>query len=532
MTPAAIKITFIGLVAEKGSLPFRYLALENLASHLLNRFGDEVDIMVLDTQFVDIAEIITLVAKFSPDYLCISMPIGTVSLGEEVISLCKESCPSSQVVIGNIVATNATAELSARFPDAWIVTGEGELPLEMMVRQHLRRLNGTEALGLGYCFEKGLILNSDIDTIFGGFTPKYWDSWLARGGQALVEGSRGCLGNCSFCSTTHIHANRWTPRPLHSLRSELRLLHQRGVRWCFFVDDDFIGDSWDHALGIGRIIAEDCPGLKFGVSLRADSICERKGRHRLLQLAEWGLELVLLGMESGSGTQLGRFCKRASKEQNGRAITLLKDLGIPFSLGFLLDPLMSLEELRESIEFVRLHRVERQISHPNGILEVHKGTRYEQLAREAGLLRTLDLNTLSWHCSFADANVEVVCQRMQTLEKALQPLHKALTSEFRHITRGGIRKTAKGSLKAMLQTDISDYKFIMFGILEALSRMDQAAHVNTRATGLLSLESWICDVETRYRRLPPILEASHTAKDNLQSSVHGFLGGRSYANLA
>ena len=122
--------------------------------------------------------------------------------------------------------------------------------------------------------------------------------------EALVESTRGCTYNCSFCSIPsyykHAHGKRWRERSVGNICEELTQLIAEfpEIDLISFTDDNFLGfDSrfHDRAIQIARHIHSLKPEIAFEIVCRVDAVVLEPFK----ELASLGLVGGYLGIESG-----------------------------------------------------------------------------------------------------------------------------------------------------------------------------------------------------------------------------------------
>jgi len=162
-------------------------------------------------------------------------------------------------------------------------------------------------------------------------------SGLARG-TAYILGSRGCYGQCRFC-TIHFLSHgkaRWRGRSPDNIVEEMVEVREAlEASYFYFADPNFCGPGKrgrERAAALARGIRRRLPGITFGMECRADNV----EASLFAELKDAGLADVFLGVESFSQPMLDRFRKGLTVEQNVRAVQVLQDLGINLSLGFIM----------------------------------------------------------------------------------------------------------------------------------------------------------------------------------------------------
>jgi hypothetical protein len=129
-------------------------------------------------------------------------------------------------------------------------------------------------------------VRADIQTIAGGFS-------------TVVEASRGCSYDCEYCCRSGFR-KRLRFKSAKNFYKELQILAHRGVRYVFFIDENF-GIPWKK---YNEIICElSNQGIRFGFQARPDNFDDQKidllGKAGCIYI-EYGLEAneksLLVGM--------------------------------------------------------------------------------------------------------------------------------------------------------------------------------------------------------------------------------------------
>ncbi|HMK36251.1 MAG TPA: radical SAM protein, partial [Desulfomonilaceae bacterium] len=91
-------------------------------------------------------------------------------------------------------------------------------------------------------------------------------------------------------------------------------------------------------------------GITFGMETRPNDL----DGEILERLAAAGLQSLLLGIESGSESVLGRLCKSSSLQAGERGIRLCRSVGVEPEVGFLMfEPDGTVEDLERNLEFLQ-----------------------------------------------------------------------------------------------------------------------------------------------------------------------------------
>jgi radical SAM superfamily enzyme YgiQ (UPF0313 family) len=161
--------------------------------------------------------------------------------------------------------------------------------------------------------------------------------------------------------------------------------------------------------------------LEYDVSMTINSVYSSRAtdeqnqnrQHLLRKLKQAGLRKVFLGMESGSSSQLKRYAKGHTPTECAVAARTLSAQDIAIEIGFIMfDPLCTLAEIEENIQFLLENQLIGSVSSLFNEMRLQIGTRYltalekAELRLDARLFeREIDLNTLSHSYDYADPDV-------------------------------------------------------------------------------------------------------------------------------
>lgn len=419
-----------------------------------------------------------------------SVKWSTQEIAGQIINRVRQEVFISQplFVIGNIGSTHGYRELLIQntFVGILAIIGEGEKPLVEIAKIALQTsddfrnialykdivnvaVNYNNAIHVSKLKRMDLesyptIVNANPSDIYD----QEWDVYA-------IETSRGCpWGNCTFCSikkqfgiSNHPNNNgfdwRWKAFPMAKILSDISNFAKQGVRRFDIKDSEFFGpvhtaeefsktmsrvNEFANSLialneelrGVEKIIHNNTITITH-VSARVDTIYSanpieekknivRKNAYELLKAA--GLRKVYLGIESGSPSQLKRFCKGVSIDENKRAIEILRELGLEIEVGFIFfDYLSTLEELKQNIVFIEETRIYETDSRILGSLRIQKGSPYKTMAEKAGILGTEEHGQLSYNASFVNKEVEEIETLFSEWEKSTRKLVKILPSHLR-----------------------------------------------------------------------------------------------------
>jgi anaerobic magnesium-protoporphyrin IX monomethyl ester cyclase len=167
---------------------------------------------------------------------------------------------------------------------------------------------------------------------------------------ALIEGSRGCVHECTFCTQWQHWQGKWRTKSPKRIADEMEFCHQNyGSKFIWLTDDNLGAGTRIHDVS-EEIIKRKMPDdVTWFVQARCDDIIRNK--EALPRLRKSGLNWVLLGVENSEPSTLESFKKGISPEDAKTAVKLLKENDIfahaMFIIGNRKDTEKSIIRLRE-----------------------------------------------------------------------------------------------------------------------------------------------------------------------------------------
>ena len=170
---------------------------------------------------------------------------------------------------------------------------------------------------------------------------------------AIIEGSRGCEHNCTFCSQCVFWGYRWRAKSGKRMADEMEYCLERfGAEFLWLTDDNFaFGPRADDLFrelnkrGLGD-------ELLWFVQARVDDVA--KNDASIGEMRKSGNQWVLLGVESGDPETLNDWRKGIKPGQTQQAIHLLKENDIfaqaTLIIGHRKDTHKSIEGVRRFVE--------------------------------------------------------------------------------------------------------------------------------------------------------------------------------------
>jgi len=375
-----------------------HLGLGYLAS-VLRQHGYEV--MILDAHLLGFSAKETVEKILQEEYGLIGFTIFSTNLEctMQVISLLRSHGARTHIALGGYFPTFLYKELFTHYSgfDS-IVRGEAEYAFLELAKKIENSQDWRRIQNIAYLEDGKIITNPmrplihDLDEL--PFPSRDTLPDLIKAGNPVisVSPSRGCYMNCSFCSIISFYGlsdgAKWRERSPENIVDEIELLlnseiaKEHSIDYIWFAVDEFIGHKKNgktHAQRIAEEILKRRLNFRFEIACRADRVEEELFE----PLFEAGLRSVYMGVESFVQNQLDSFNKNCTVGDNERAIDILEDLGIDYTLGTIVfSPETTFEEFKANQEAIRQIGY-RHVTVPLARLKLFKGTSLEREMRQS-----------------------------------------------------------------------------------------------------------------------------------------------------
>lgn len=151
--------------------------------------------------------------------------------------------------------------------------------------------------------------------------------------SAIFQITLGCSWNkCAFCEM--YTTKKFKLKKFDAIENEIKSFSDFGnnIKKVFLADGDVLVLSTDRLLRILRLIKDNFPGIRRISSYATPRNFLGKSISELKELADAGLNLVYIGIESGNNELLERINKGETFESTVTNITKAQDSGIKTSL--------------------------------------------------------------------------------------------------------------------------------------------------------------------------------------------------------
>jgi anaerobic magnesium-protoporphyrin IX monomethyl ester cyclase len=218
----------------------------------------------------------------------------------------------------------------------YICVGEGELTSTEFLRTVEKKEEDlSKILGLAYLNKKNEFVYTgdrpfikDLDVLP---IPAYHRAKMdhpfvelpseGRGGL-VVNFSRGCNWDCTFCSESAFYKKTWRRRSPKLVGDELELLKEKYNKTIFYVGDNTFNVNRDQGIGFIEEMLKRKTGQHFWLQTRADLII--RDEDLLDGFREAGVYQFMMGLEYHKESVLKDIRKRHSAEQSRKAMELVK----------------------------------------------------------------------------------------------------------------------------------------------------------------------------------------------------------------
>ena len=459
------------------------LGPEALAGHLIGENGEGVKVDHFDLQLDPLKKIVPNVSMHKPDIIGISIKIGALEQTDEIIrainNLPWEDGGRPLLVLGGVVSTFATVDLLRRYPQAVLVTGEGEIATQMLVEAVRGDRVFEEIPGIAFINGEGKIITTHhrlwpLEKLHlpARITTKRIHDEMK--GMVWAEDSRGCDFACTFCSRRALRGSGFSgDMSPKRVVDDLERLAKMGIHRVNFTGDDFGGNP-ERTYRIADEIIQRGIRMEWSVATRADHIFERKNtpeqNARLQEIMKHcvkaGLTGVFMGLESGSQSQLKRYGKQITVDENYKAIEALRKLNIDVVVGYIpIDYLMTVTELRETLEFLEKTKMGLKVTNPLSVLRVQSGSPYLKLMKREGLLGEQTEDLVFYEARFKDPRIELIAQLANKWVEDLYPIIYGLKWAGAAIT---LTKEAQNSPARNIESTLHTFRKLELSFLKSL----------------------------------------------------------------
>ncbi len=325
--------------------------------------GKKVEILDLPTKGWDIDRVVSYLKETSPSLVGISILFQEGAREAlHLINQLRDGGVQSRIVIGGIYPSfEYEALLNNHHAIDFVCIGEGEETFFHLIECIREKGHPSEVKGIAYREGDRIVTAparssvEDLDIL--PFPARdILPEMLKYKSFVSVVGSRGCYGRCSFCSVNGFFSSigpKYRCRSPQNIVKEIEfLISNYRVNKFTFDDAIFIG-SGDRGKArvreFARLLEEKGLQIEYSIECRVNDV----EKELFKTLKDAGLARVYLGVESGSQSQLDRYRKDVTVEDNVKALEILADLRIFVQMGFIMfDHKATVEDIAANQEFL------------------------------------------------------------------------------------------------------------------------------------------------------------------------------------
>lgn len=280
-----------------------------------------------------------------------------VKIGEYIKKLNPKCCVFAG---GHYASLNRKVLIKNQWLDV-VIVGEGEKTVLELVEKGIQR--DIPGLYIGQDDKEFIFRNRIIDLDELPFQSRYLTMEQLHGQPMSITTSRGCYGECSFCSISSFYKLngkiKQTFRSASSVSEEIfQLVESYGIKSLKIVDDNFFRNRSDTFL---EELADKISGLNLSIRLSARPNDITLYRAKLLK--KMGVSIIGVGVESADLKSLKFFNKGIGIEASEKAIEILTDNDITCLINYIMfNPIIDIDGIKRNFEFIKKYK-DRAIFH-------------------------------------------------------------------------------------------------------------------------------------------------------------------------
>lgn len=205
----------------------------------------------------------------------------------------------------------------------------------------------------------------------------------------LIQTTRGCPYNCSFCTVNKVSGKKIRHRPIKDIIEEIKNIKGPYNKNIIFLDDNIVADK-EYA---SELFKELIPQKKKWFSQTSVEIAKDR---KLLELAyKSGCRFVLIGFESISQNTLEYFNKKVNREREySKIIRTLKKYNIIILGSFVFSYNETIKDIERTFSFIKNNGIDFISVTP---LIPYPGTTVFEETQKEGLILTNDWSKFNFN---------------------------------------------------------------------------------------------------------------------------------------
>src|SRR5262252_2019623 len=323
-----------------------------------------------------------LVGSLQPDVVGLSVMTFQRETAKKIIGLVRKLRPSARIVVGGYDPSLAPEAYTDNELVDFIIRGEGEITFRELLRALENKAEYGHIPGLSYRCGNQFAHNDarPVSRLDGGPIglpnrgARVLSGYTMIGRQVdVVETSRGCTFDCSFCSIIEMRGRNFHTFSFDRVLADIRDAHKHGARAIFLVDDNITLNVPRFEALCRAIVDARLNTIDYMVQAMTSSIANHGERLAPL-MRKAGFRYVFLGIENILDQDLA-FLRAVSKntgrdggQKSNAAIKAIDYLhrNRMFVVGGLIvgNPNDTRESIEANLEFARRYIDWPYIQHP------------------------------------------------------------------------------------------------------------------------------------------------------------------------
>jgi len=376
------------------------------------------------------------VREFQPDVVGLTAFTSHLNIVRDLAASIRRLRPETFLVIGGHHATVVPEDFNDNTFDL-VVIGEGVVALREILRELIGARNFYGIAGLGIPRAGGMYFTpprsyTPLDelplpdrSLTAASRSRYFSEWFKP--LASVRTSLGCTARCTFCALWSITGGKYLRRDPVKVVEEIKGIAEENV---FFCDDESMCDT-RRMEQLADLIGEAGIRKRYFLYARVDTIV--KHPDLFAKWARIGLSQVFVGMEDFSDERLTAMKKGVTTDQQIKAASILRDLGVMMYASFMVDPAYTRDDFRALNTYIRklkLTYATFTVMTPLPGTELHASHRHELLSNKPELYDML-------HALLpTKLPLQEFYQEMAKLYSGAVPMHRSLPTLLRYGLHG------------------------------------------------------------------------------------------------
>lgn len=300
-------------------------------------------------------ELINLLRELNPKVIGMSTYNESWNAQKMLTKLAKDTLPNVKIFSGGAFSSFCYEDVLYKSDTDYIITGEGEYSSLKLCNSIIN--NDLENISMipGIVFKhNNKIIKNDCNRINDLDGIKFPNRKLVSLDKYVlpftISTSRGCPGDCIFCSSRAFWGKKVKMRSAINIFNEVMYLHKEFGTTFFYITDDTFTASYKRAVEFCNMIKDTNIKFVWGCESRADIINEKL----IKLLSENGCKKIQFGMESADNDILKKLKKHVTIEQIEESVRLANKYDMHISVSFIIGHAFDTKDtVEKTINFAR-----------------------------------------------------------------------------------------------------------------------------------------------------------------------------------